>query len=68
MILLRNFLNIFHIADLRRKVFFTLAVLIVYRLGNHIPVIGALLLLASAGLASTGERAQSESLQTGLIP
>ena len=40
MILLRNFLNIFHIADLRRKLLFTLAVLIVYRIGNHIPVIG----------------------------
>ncbi len=40
MILLRNFLNIFNIADLRRKLFFTFAVLIVYRIGNHIPVIG----------------------------
>ncbi len=40
MILLKNFINIFRIADLRKRVFFTLAVLIVYRIGNHIPVIG----------------------------
>ena len=40
MILLKNFINIFHVADLRKKLFFTLAVLIVYRIGNHIPVIG----------------------------
>ena len=40
MILLKNFLNIFRIADLRRKLLFTFAVLIVYRIGNHIPVIG----------------------------
>ncbi len=39
-ILLKNFLNIFRIADLRRKLLFTFAVLIVYRIGNHIPVIG----------------------------
>jgi len=39
-ILLRNFINIFSITELRRKVLFTLGVLIVYRLGNHIPVIG----------------------------
>lgn len=40
MILLKNVLNIFKIADLRRKILFTFAVLIVYRIGNHIPVIG----------------------------
>lgn len=40
MILLKNVLNIFKIADLRRKLFFTFAALIVYRIGNHIPVIG----------------------------
>ena len=39
-ILLKNFLNIFRIADLRKKLLFTFAVLIVYRIGNHIPVIG----------------------------
>lgn len=40
MVILKNFINIFYIAELRRKFLFTLGVLIVYRLGNHIPVIG----------------------------
>ena len=40
MVLLRNFINIFRVAELRKKVFFTLGILIVYRLGIHIPVIG----------------------------
>jgi preprotein translocase subunit SecY len=39
-VFLRNFLNIFHIAELKRKLFFTLIVLVIYRLGNHIPIIG----------------------------
>src|SRR3989304_5389445 len=40
MILLKNFLNIFRVAELRKKILFTLGVLIVYRLGNHITGIG----------------------------
>ncbi len=40
MILLRNFVNIFFIPELRKKLFFTLGVLVIHRLGNHIPVIG----------------------------
>ncbi|MBS1986946.1 preprotein translocase subunit SecY [Candidatus Dependentiae bacterium] len=40
MILLRNFVNIFFIPELRKKLFFTLVVLVVFRLGNHIPVVG----------------------------
>ncbi len=40
MVLLKNFLNMFHIPELRKKVFFTLGILIIYRLGNHIPMIG----------------------------
>lgn len=40
MILLRNFVNIFSIAELRRKLLFTLGVLVVYRLGNYIPAVG----------------------------
>lgn len=40
MILLRNFLNMFNIPELRKKIIFTLGILIIYRLGNHIPVIG----------------------------
>jgi preprotein translocase subunit SecY len=39
-VLLKNFLNIFKIPELRKKLLFTLGILIVYRFGNHIPVIG----------------------------
>lgn len=40
MTFLRTLKNIFSIADLRRKLFFTLGVLVVYRIGFHIPVVG----------------------------
>lgn len=40
MVLLRNFVNIVNIPELFRKVLYTLGILIVYRLGTHIPVIG----------------------------
>lgn len=40
MVLVKSFVNMFFIPELRKKLFFTLAVLIVYRLGNHIPVVG----------------------------
>lgn len=40
MVLIKNFVNIFFIPELRKKVLFTLGVLIIFRLGNHIPVIG----------------------------
>ena len=40
MIVLRNFVNIFYIPELRKKILFTLGILIIYRLGVHIPVIG----------------------------
>lgn len=40
MVLLKNFINIFYISELRRKVLYTLGLLIVYRIGAHIPVIG----------------------------
>ncbi len=40
MVLLKNFVNIFFIPELRKKLLFTLGVLIVHRIGNHIPVIG----------------------------
>jgi preprotein translocase subunit SecY len=39
-VLLRNFLNMFNIPELRWKILFTLGILVIYRLGNHIPVIG----------------------------
>ncbi len=40
MVLLKNFVNIFFVPELRKKFLFTLGVLIIYRLGNHIPVVG----------------------------
>lgn len=40
MVLLRNFVNIVNIPELFRKVLYTLGILVVYRLGTHIPVIG----------------------------
>lgn len=40
MILFKNFKNIFFIPELRKKIFFTLGVLVINRLGTFIPVIG----------------------------
>ena len=40
MVLLRNFINIFFIPELRKKILFTLGVLFIYRLGGYIPVVG----------------------------
>lgn len=40
MVLLKNFKNIFLIPELRKKILFTLGVLIINRLGTYIPVIG----------------------------
>src|SRR5689334_10840721 len=38
--MLEKFSNIFRIPDLRKRIFFTLALLAVYRLGGHIPTPG----------------------------
>ena len=35
-----KFANIFRIPDLRRRIFFTLGLLAVYRVGGHIPIPG----------------------------
>ncbi|HAU30125.1 MAG: Protein translocase subunit SecY [candidate division TM6 bacterium GW2011_GWF2_43_17] len=40
MVLIRNLRNIFFIPELARKLVFTLAVLIVYRIGSYIPAVG----------------------------
>lgn len=40
MVLLKNFINIFNVPELRKKVLFTFVVLIVYRLGSQIPAVG----------------------------
>jgi len=44
-VLFKNFKNIFSISELRRKILYTLGVLVVYRLGSFIPVIGVNLFL-----------------------
>ena len=36
--MIRNVLNIFRIPDLRNKILFTIALLIIYRIGFHIPI------------------------------
>ena len=38
--MLNAFLNIFRIPDLRNKVFFTLGMLIIYRIGFWVPLVG----------------------------
>ena len=40
MILLKSFINIFYIPELRKKFLFTLGILVVYSFGRHIPVVG----------------------------
>lgn len=40
MVLLRNFQNIFRIPELTKKLVFTLGVMVVYRIGTFIPVVG----------------------------
>ena len=40
MVLLRNFKNVFLVSDLRKKIFFTLGVFAIYRIGTHIPIPG----------------------------
>ena len=40
MVLLKNFINVFYVPELRKRLFFTFAVLVVYRLGYIIPVVG----------------------------
>src|SRR5580693_7807338 len=38
--MLSTILNAFQVADIRKKIFFTAAMLLIYRLGSHIPVPG----------------------------
>jgi preprotein translocase subunit SecY len=82
-VLLRNFKNIFVVSDLRKKVFFTLGVLAVFRLGTHIPIpgintqaFGALLgkggalggLLSHLDLFSGGALSKFAIFALGMIP
>ena len=61
--MLQAFLNIFRIADLRNKVFFTLGVLIVYRIGFWVPLVG----VAQTALAEAARSATEESTGFGRI-
>ena len=38
--MIKSFINIFHIPELRKKIAFTSAILLVYRLGGHVPLPG----------------------------
>ena len=38
--MLGKLVNIFKIPDLRKKILFTLALLVIYRIGYHIPIPG----------------------------
>jgi preprotein translocase subunit SecY len=38
--MLNGFVNIFRIPDLRNKVFFTLGMLVIYRIGFWVPLVG----------------------------
>jgi preprotein translocase subunit SecY len=38
--MLENILNIFRVADLRKKIAFTLAIIAIYRLGAYLPAPG----------------------------
>ena len=35
-----KFLNMFRVPDLRNKILFTLFIIVLYRLGSHVPVPG----------------------------
>lgn len=56
--MLRSIQNIFKIPDLRRKILFTLAMFVVYRVGGHIPTPG----IDSAALAMFFDRARGTIL------
>ena len=61
--MLQAFLNIFRIADLRNKVFFTLGVLIIYRIGFWIPLVG----VDQTALAEAARSATQEETGFGRI-
>jgi preprotein translocase subunit SecY len=61
--MVQAFLNIFRIPDLRNKVFFTLGVLIVYRIGFWIPLVG----VDQTALAEAAQQATQESTGFGRI-
>lgn len=60
MVLFKNFRNIFFISELRKKLFITLGILIVERLGVYIPVIGV-------NVARLGEHMKQVAGSGGLL-
>lgn len=60
MVLLKNFRNIFYIAELRKKLFITLGILIVERLGVYVPVVGV-------NVARLGEHMKLAASSGGLL-
>ena len=61
--MLQAFLNIFRIADLRSKVLFTLGMLVIYRIGFWIPLVG----VDQTALRKAAEDATQESTGFGRI-
>ena len=53
--MIESFRNVFAVVDLRKRVLFTLAILAVYRVGNHIPTPG----VNTAALAILAEQARN---------
>ena len=79
--MLKKFRNIFRIPELKRRMLFTLALLVVYRLGGHIPTPGVnseALVAAFASQAATlfglydffvgGSFAQATIFALGIMP
>jgi preprotein translocase subunit SecY len=52
-VLLKNFINIFHVSELRKKILFTLGVFVIYRFGIHIPAVGIDLNALKTAMSST---------------
>ena len=61
--MLNAFLNIFRIPDLRNKVFFTLGMLIIYRIGFWVPLVG----VDQAQVAEVAQKATEDATGFGRI-
>ncbi|MDA1007953.1 MAG: preprotein translocase subunit SecY [Planctomycetota bacterium] len=61
--MLQAFLNIFRVADLRNRVFFTLGMLVIYRIGFWIPLVG----VDQVALSDAAQRAAEDSSGFGRI-
>ena len=61
--MLNAFLNIFRIPDLRNKVLFTLGMLVIYRIGFWVPLIG----VDQTQLAESAAKATQDSSGFGRI-